>query len=109
MVRALPQDLEQLLRELEQNWGSPFIARLDVGRATGGAIHHRTMANYDCEGRGPQGRFLLNGKVVYPLRQFVQWLRTRMRASDQSAGEKRQNNLRSRPLDPERSYLYGTR
>lgn len=34
----------------------------------------RTLANLDCQGRGPGGRLTIGGKVCYPRDQVVIWL-----------------------------------
>jgi len=33
----------------------------------------RTLANLDCQGRGPGGRMTVGGKVCYPRDQVVIW------------------------------------
>lgn len=62
-----------------KHWPSPIVARQEISKFTGGAISPRTMANYDCRGEGPEGRDLLNGKVVYPLDKLIEWLKRRVK------------------------------
>jgi hypothetical protein len=71
--------------ELAQRWPSTIVARNEVGKFTGGAINPGTMANYDCVGTGPEGRFKLNGRVVYPVRAFIEWLKKRVRVDQDHA------------------------
>lgn len=39
----------------------------------------RTLANLDCQGRGPGGRLTIGGKVCYPRDQVVIWLADRVK------------------------------
>lgn len=65
------------LDELAAKWPSIILAREEVGRFTGGAINPRTLANLDCQGRGPKGAFKLGKKVVYPVKAFISWMKER--------------------------------
>jgi len=68
-------DPEEMLR----NWNRPFVVRdrVDLHAATGGAVHPRTMANLDCLGKGPDGRFRVGRKVLYPADKFFAWFAAR--------------------------------
>ena len=54
-----------------------IILRVNVGNYFDGAISPKTLANLDSLGRGPQGKFLINGKVAYPRDEFFRWLANR--------------------------------
>ncbi len=56
----------------------PIIARLEVGRLTGGVIHPRTLANLDSLGEGPKSRFYVGRKACYLTEDFLEWLDTRI-------------------------------
>lgn len=56
-----------------------IFARSEVGRLTGGIIKPGTMANLDCEGKGPLVRYLVGRKICYERDSFVEWLVTRVK------------------------------
>ena len=39
----------------------------------------RTLANLDCQGRGPEGRMTVGGKVCYPRDQVVIWFASQVK------------------------------
>ena len=41
----------------------------------------RTLANLDCQGRGPGGRLTVGGKVCYPRDQVVLWFASQVKAA----------------------------
>ncbi len=64
--------------EMITGWPSAVVARSEIHNFTGGLITGRSVANSDSEGTGPDGRIELgNRKVGYPVRSFVQWLKSR--------------------------------
>ncbi len=64
--------------EMLNRWPSPFVARSEVGKFSGGLIAPRTLANLDSLGEGPAERVKLGGRVGYPVRPFVKWLNNRL-------------------------------
>ena len=66
-----------LCQSLADSWKSPIIARVQVEAFTGGAISEKYLANLDSQGLGPEGRFRIGRKVVYPTDKFVKWLESR--------------------------------
>jgi hypothetical protein len=60
------------------SWPSPVVARTEIKKFTGGALSGRTVANLDSRGEGPEGRFRLGRKTVYPKDKLVEWLERRM-------------------------------
>lgn len=41
----------------------------------------RTLANLDCQGRGPDGRMTVGGKVCYPREQVVLWFASQVKTA----------------------------
>jgi hypothetical protein len=39
----------------------------------------RTLANLDCQGRGPAGRLTIGGKICYPREQVVLWFASQIK------------------------------
>ena len=62
---------------MAERWSSPFIARHEVERFTGGIINPRTLANLDSKGEGPKGRVRVGRKIAYPVPNFIEWLESR--------------------------------
>ena len=65
------------LRILMDNWFSPMVTRDQVEKFSGGMVSKKYMANLDCKGEGPSGRFRVGRKVVYPVAELVTWLEGR--------------------------------
>jgi hypothetical protein len=63
-----------------EKWPSPFVARSEVGKFTGGIVSPGYLANLDCKGEGPRGRLRIGRKIAYPVNEFVQWLESRSSA-----------------------------
>ncbi len=59
-------------------WPAPIVARQEAGRATGGLISPKQLANLDSEGAGPPVALRLGadgrGKVAYPADSFFAWV-----------------------------------
>lgn len=59
-------------------WGSTIITREGIEKFTGGAIKEKHLANLDCKGLGPKGKFYVGRKAAYALSEFVSWFKTRI-------------------------------
>ena len=57
---------------------SLFPTRLEVYQKTR-IFKPGTLANLDCQGRGPAGRMHIGGRVCYPRDQVVIWLAGQMK------------------------------
>jgi len=73
----MSQNTKPNLSNLADSWPSPFVAREEVKRFTGGIINPKTIANLDCQGKGPEGRIRIGRKIAYPVKLFVEWLEQR--------------------------------
>lgn len=70
-------NIENNFEKLKSKWGSAIVARSQIREFTGGAISPGTMANADSQGAGPEGRFQIGRKTVYPVDALLEWLRER--------------------------------
>jgi hypothetical protein len=62
---------------LLEKWPSPYVARSEVERFSGGILKSRTLANLDSQGKGPKGRFRVGKKVAYPALSVVEHMQER--------------------------------
>jgi hypothetical protein len=62
---------------LKAAWGCPIVARQQIGQFSGGVLTPGTMANLDCLGKGPEGRFRIGKKVCYPVDSLIAWIDSR--------------------------------
>ena len=62
---------------MAEKWPSPFIARQEVERFTGGIVNPKYLANLDSQGKGPKGRIRVGRKIAYPVSSFIVWLEER--------------------------------
>lgn len=69
--------MEAIFQHMAAAWPSPIVARTESPVFTGGAISEKYLANLDSQGLGPEGRFRIGRKVVYPTNEFVKWLERR--------------------------------
>lgn len=60
-----------------KKWPSPYVARQEVEKFTGGIINIKYLANLDCLGLGPKGRVRVGRKIAYPVNELVLWLESR--------------------------------
>ena len=66
-IAALGEDYISLWRDL-----SLFPTRGEVSQKIR-LFKPRTLANLDCQGRGPAGRLNIGGRICYPREQVVLW------------------------------------
>jgi hypothetical protein len=68
---------------MADRWPSAVVARSAIRQFTGGLVAPQTLANLDCERRGPSERVVVAGKIGYPVHSLVEWLRDRSKPADQ--------------------------
>ena len=68
------------LSVLAERWPSPFVARSEVGRFSGGMLTSKYLANLDSAGKGPSGRIRIGRKVAYPIDKLIEWMEQRAKA-----------------------------
>ncbi len=74
-VNPTPQ---QIIDQIKTTWPHPAIPRHKVAEATGYLTTSKTLANEDCLGTGPEGAFMMNGRVCYPIESLLFWLKQRI-------------------------------
>jgi hypothetical protein len=74
--------MEVSLKELASAWGSPYVARSEIRRFSGGIMSPGRMANLDAAGAGPSGRVRIGRKVAYRTTELVKWLEARAEILD---------------------------
>lgn len=67
----------EIVDMLENAWPELVVYRRDCVKASSGAITRKYLANLDSQGKGPDGKVILNGKACYPASNFFHWLRGR--------------------------------
>lgn len=77
---------EEIFEAMARQWGSPVVARADVGRFSGGGLSGKFLANQDSLGQGPKGRFMIGRRVVYPTAELVYWLKAHSKPADKNRG-----------------------
>ena len=66
------------LSSMKEKWPSSIVAREEVRNFTGGAVSEKYLANLDSQMKGPEERFKIGRKVVYPVDSMLRWLEARM-------------------------------
>lgn len=69
--------METIFSEMAVKWPSTFVARTEAEKFSGGMIKEKYLANLDSAGKGPSGRIRCGRKVIYPVKNFIQWLENR--------------------------------
>jgi len=67
----------QIIISMADHWQSPYVARTQIERFTGGIMTSKYMANLDSQGLGPKGRIRVGRKIAYPVNEFIHWLESR--------------------------------
>ncbi len=62
---------------LAQKWPSPYVARQEVEKFTGGMVSIKYLANLDCQGLGPKRRVKVGRKIAYPVQSVIEWMESR--------------------------------
>lgn len=65
------------LKSLANSWPSPFVAREEIERFSGGILTAKYIANLDSLGKGPSGRFRCGRKVAYPVSSLIEFMEAR--------------------------------
>jgi len=65
--------------QLAERWPSPFVARAEVRRFTGGILSGKSLANMQAKGEAVPPAFRCGGKAVYEVAHLVEFLRARAR------------------------------
>lgn len=68
------QDFRSTLEKMKTAWPSAIVARQRIAEFSGGIISPGTLANEDCRGTGPKGRFQILNKTVYSVDSVIDWL-----------------------------------
>lgn len=66
------------LSGMKEKWPSTIVAREEFRNFTGDTISEKYVANLDSQMKGPEGRFKIGRKVVYPVNSVIEWLEARM-------------------------------
>jgi hypothetical protein len=66
-----------IYQEMLEKWPASIVARTECASFSGGLLHEKTLANYDSAGIGPEGRFRIGRKVVYPTKSLIAWMEKR--------------------------------
>lgn len=65
------------LSGLAEKWPSTIVFRGEIKNFTGGMVAPGTLANADCSGEGPAGRFKIGKKTGYTVKSLISWLESR--------------------------------
>ena len=63
-------DWQAVKKNLEARYPAG-IPRTQIGEATGGILHPRTLSNRDSQGTGIKGKFKIGKQVIYPVSAVV--------------------------------------
>ena len=77
---TIPKVTTPDLSIMAERWPSPFVARGEVGRFSGGMLTSKYLANLDSAGKGPTGRIRIGRKVAYPVDRLIEWMEQRAKA-----------------------------
>ena len=72
------KEIPKEVLSLAEAWGSPWVARKEIGRFSGGLLRPRTMANLDALKKGPP-KFMVGGAVGYQVADLMAWISERFR------------------------------
>ncbi|MBP8980592.1 MAG: hypothetical protein KBG09_05040 [Syntrophobacterales bacterium] len=67
----------KFFQDMADKWPSPWVARTEIEKFSGGIVDEKYLANLDSAGKGPNGRFRCGRKVVYPVAELIAWLEAR--------------------------------
>jgi len=71
---------DQSFLTMGDKWPSPWVARTEFPKFSGGLYSERYMANLDCQGKGIEGRIRCGRKILYPTKNALIWMMSRSSA-----------------------------
>jgi phage terminase Nu1 subunit (DNA packaging protein) len=63
-----------MFEKIKDKHKSPYIKRSQLYDLTGGIITAKTMAAFDCEGRGIKERIIVGKETAYSTDAVIKWL-----------------------------------
>lgn len=66
------------IKQLQDSWPSPYVARSQVEKFSGGIISPKTLANADSLGIGPKKFYFGKRKVFYLASELAEWIFSRV-------------------------------
>jgi len=68
--------MKDIFRKMGEDWPCPYVLRQQkiLDKCSGGLLKARTLANLDCQGKGPAVRIKIGRKVAYPVSSLVEFL-----------------------------------
>lgn len=71
-------NLELYLKQIQEDWPSPFIARCKIQEFTKGMYKMTTLNNYDAKGKGITPKYKINERIFYKVVDVVNWLKNKL-------------------------------
>lgn len=65
--------------KLKDDWPSPFVARDKIEEFTKGMYKSSSLNTFDSRGDGIKSRFKMGAKIVYRVRDVINWMARRGR------------------------------
>ena len=69
---------DQIIKGMLDKWPSNIVSRIEAPQFSGGSVSVKLLANQDCQGTGPVGRFYVGRKACYTGESLAKWIRARM-------------------------------
>ena len=75
------ENLELYLKQIQEDWPSPFVARCKIGEFTKGMYKAVSMNTFDASNKGINERYKLRKTVFYKVEDVVNWIRSKIRSA----------------------------
>lgn len=76
---SIENENKEFFCKLLEAWSSPYVARSQVEKFSGGIISPKTLANADSLGIGPKTKFCFGKrKVFYLASELAEWIFSRV-------------------------------
>lgn len=72
------ENLELYLKQIQEDWPSPFVARCKIQEFTKGMYKIGTFNSYDAKGKGIATKYKLNERIFYKVADVVDWLKDKL-------------------------------
>ena len=72
------ENLELYLKQIQEDWPSPFVARCKIQEFTKGMYKAASFRSYDALKYGVKNKYTLGTKVFYTTKDVINWLKNKL-------------------------------
>lgn len=72
------ENLELYLKQIQEDWPSPFVARCKIQEFTKGMYKTISFRSFDARKCGIANKYALGTKIFYTVKDVIDWLKNKL-------------------------------